>query len=62
MSANISSIELWCDSKSVYSPILKKNGFICGSTFPVICNKVDESEELIKPKRVHFTLSDSDNI
>lgn len=62
ISANISSIALWCDSKSVYSPILKKNGFICGSTFPVICNKVDVLEELIKPKRVHFTLSDSDNI
>lgn len=62
ITSNINSIALWCDTQSVYSRILKKNGFISGNDFPVICNKVGFSEELNKPKRVHFTLSDSDNI
>lgn len=61
MDADINSIALWCDTKSVYSSILKRNGFICGSNFPVICNKVG-ADELNNLRLVHFTLSDSDNI
>lgn len=59
---NAHSIGLWCDIGSVYKSLFKQNGFFQNKNIPIICFKDDFSESLKHLKRIHFTLSDSDNI
>lgn len=59
---NAHSIGLWCDTGSVYRTFFKRNGFFQNKNIPIICFKDDFSESLKDINRVHFTLSDSDNV
>lgn len=62
MDLDLNSITIWCDSKSIYRKNLIKNGFIAFRKIPLICF-IDDFLLTIKwGKKIHFTMSDTDNI
>jgi hypothetical protein len=59
---DLNSISIWCDSNSPYKKIITKNGFFAFRDIPLICY-IDSFFMNIKwGKKIHFTISDSDNI
>jgi GNAT superfamily N-acetyltransferase len=59
---DINSITLWCDSSSLYHKSLIKNGFFSFRKIPLICYIDDFFDNIKWGKRIHFTMSDSDNV
>ena len=58
----ISKISVWTDINSSFVPILKKNGFLVKKRIPFIYYKNTFSDYLNSIKKVHFTISDTDNV
>jgi hypothetical protein len=59
---DLNSITIWCDSNSPYKKIIIKNGFIAFREIPLICYINDFLMNIKWGKKIHFTMSDSDNI
>lgn len=58
----ISKISVWTDINSSFVPILKKNGFLVKKRIPFIHYKNTFSDYLNSIKKIHFTISDTDNV
>lgn len=58
----VKSISLWCESKSPYFRIFRKNGFLNVSSIPLITYRDALFEHLKSIKSPHFVMADSDNI
>ena len=58
----VSKVNIWTDVNSSFVSILKKNGFIVKKRIPFIYYKNTFSDNLNSVKKVHFTISDTDNV
>ncbi len=61
-SNKISFVALWLDLSSIYIPILRLNGFLYKKYVPFITYLNDFSKSILSLSRIHFTISDTDNI
>lgn len=59
---DLNSITIWCNSNSPYKKTIKKNGFFAFREIPLICYIDDFFMNINWGKKIHFTMSDSDNI
>ena len=59
---NLTSINTWCDINSLFVPSLLKNGLIFKKEISFINFKNYFTDSLNSIKKIHFTISDTDNI
>jgi hypothetical protein len=59
---NVNSINLWCDTNSIYNNIILKYGFLSSNIIPVIEYSSSFFNEMKEVNSIHFTISDTDNI
>jgi len=59
---NLTVINIWCDINSLFVPSLHKNGLIFKKKIPFINFKNHFTDSLNSIKKIHFTISDTDNV